>query len=49
VSGVKAESNRGSVGGAQASVGAEDQNFRTEEFLRFPAHAGILAEAEEIA
>ena len=49
VAGVEAEGDGGSIGGAQAAVGAEDEDFRAEQFLRFPAHAGVLAQAEEIA
>ena len=49
VAGVEAEGDGGAVGGAQASVGAEDEDFRADEFLRFPSHACVLAQAEEIA
>ena len=49
VAGVEAEGDGGSVGGAQAAVGAEDEDFFADEFLRFPAHACVLAQAEEIA
>ena len=43
VAGVKAEGDGGAVGGAQAAVGAEDEELGVEEALRLPAHAGVLA------
>ncbi len=49
VAGMEAEGDGGSVGGTQASVGAEDEDFRADELLRFPPHACVLAQAEEIA
>jgi hypothetical protein len=49
VPGVKAKSDGCAIRGAQTAVGAEDENFGTEEFLRLPSHAGILAQPEEIA
>ena len=49
MAGMEAESDRGAVGGAEPSVGAEDEDFLAQELLWFPAHAGVLAQAEEIA
>ena len=49
MAGVEAERDGGAVGGAQAAVGAEDEDFGAEECVRFPAHAGVLGQAEEIA
>ena len=46
---MKAESDGGSIAGAQAAVGAEDEDFRAQQFLRLPAHAGVLAQTEKIA
>ncbi len=43
VPGMKAEGDGSSIGGAQAAVGAEDEDFRAQQLLRFPAHAGVLA------
>ena len=34
---------------ANAALRAEDQELRAEHFLRRPAHAGILRQAEQIA
>ena len=49
VPGVKAESDGCAIRGAQAAVGAEDENFGAEQFLRLPSHTRILAQPEEIA
>jgi hypothetical protein len=49
VTGVEAEGDGGAVCAAQASVGAEDEDFRAQQLLRLPPHACVLAEAEEIA
>ena len=46
---METEGDGGSVGAAQSSVGAEDEHFRSEQLLRFPAHAGVLGQAEEVA
>jgi len=43
VSGVKAECDGSSVGGAEAPVGAEDEDFGAEKLGGIPSHAGILS------
>ena len=49
VAGVVAEGDGRAVGGADAAVGAEDEEFLAAERGRVPAHAGVLAPAEEVA
>ena len=49
MAGVEAEGDRGAVFGAKAAVGAEDEEFGSEDASRVPAHASVLAEAEEIS
>jgi hypothetical protein len=49
VAGVETEGDGCAVVGAKAAVGAEDEDFGVEETVWVPAHAGVLAEAEEIA
>jgi hypothetical protein len=49
VAGVEAESDGGAVFGAKAAMGAEDEDLGTKETRGIPSHAGVLAEAEEIA
>ena len=49
VAGVEAEGDGLAVLGAQAAVGAEDEEFGIEEAVGLPAHTGVLREAEEIA
>ncbi len=49
VAGVVAESDGRAVGGADSAMGAEDEELLTAERGRVPAHAGVLAQAEEVA
>ena len=49
VAGVVAERDGRAVGGANAAVGAEDEELLAAERGGVPAHAGVLAPAEEIA
>ncbi len=49
VTGVEAEGDGRAVCGAKAAVGAEDEDFGAEDAGGIPAHADVLAEAEEIA
>jgi hypothetical protein len=49
MAGVEAEGDRSAVFGAESAVGAEDEDFGAEEMGGVPSHAGVLAEAEEIA
>ena len=49
VPGVKAQRDGPAVFGAQAAVGAQDQELGIEEARRFPAHAGALGQPEEVA
>jgi hypothetical protein len=46
---VIAERNRRSIGRADASMRAEDEEFLASERGDVPAHPGILAPAEEVA
>ncbi len=48
VPGVEAESNGFSIVGAQAAVRAQNQELGVEQAFRFPTHARVLAQAEEI-
>ena len=49
VSGMEAKGNGLAVFGAQAAMRAQNQEFGIEQAIRLPAHAGILAQAEEIS
>ena len=49
MAGVIAQRDRSAVAGANAAMGAEDQDLGTAQLLRIPTHAGILREAEQIA
>ena len=49
VAGVIAERDRGAIGGADAAVGAEDEELLAAERGGIPAHAGVLGPAEEVA
>ncbi len=43
VPGMKAEGDGCSIGGAQAAMGAEDEDFGAQQLLRLPTHACVLA------
>ncbi len=49
MSSVKAEGDGGAVFGAEATVGAEDEDLGAEDVGRVPAHADIHTKTEEIA
>ena len=49
VPGVVAEGDRLSVGGAQPALRAEDEELLATGLRGLPAHAGVLAQAEEVA
>src|SRR5262249_18134955 len=49
MSGMVAQGNGSTIGGANAALGAEDQELLAAQARRFPAHAGILAQSKQIA
>ncbi len=49
MAGVIAQRDGRAVGGANAAVGAQDQEFFAAQHSRVPAHAGVLRPAEQIA
>ena len=49
MSGMKTERDGSSIGRANTAVGAENEELGIEQARRFPSHARILREAEEIA
>ena len=48
MAGVEAECDGGTIFSAKAAVRAEDKDFGVEYVDRVPAHADVLAEAEEV-
>src|ERR1700733_16105206 len=46
---MEAQCDGGTVFGAKTAVGTEDKDFGVEYVGRVPAHANVLAEAEEVA
>src|SRR5262249_29061725 len=49
VAGVIAQRDGRAVRGADAALGAEDEELLAAQFGRVPAHAGVLCQAEEVA
>ena len=49
VSRVIAEGDRGAIRRTETTLGGEYEELLAPEFLRLPAHAGVLRQAEEIA
>src|SRR5215831_14529380 len=47
--GVKAESDRRPIFSAEPAMRAKNEEFRVEQPLRRPTHAGVLAQSEQIA